>query len=74
MYDGLFVHLKHGIADYTAEFNSWTDDPGIVLMDCSDGKQRKIPVCCVDEQLPEQTGHRIAGDDEIIFGEACSSN
>ena len=46
-YNGFFVTTKPGLAKYKAKFNKWTDDPGVVLMDCSDGKQRLIPTCCV---------------------------
>lgn len=42
-YDGFGGSKTGGMADYTATFKEWTDDPGIALMMCSDGKDRRIP-------------------------------
>jgi len=47
VYDGICVHERYGIAPYTVEFIKWTDDPGIFLGKCSDGKDRLIPSCQV---------------------------
>lgn len=43
IYNGLFGHLTGGDAEYTAEFLSWTEDPGVALCKCSDGQERLIP-------------------------------
>ena len=37
-YNGLFGRETGGYANYTAEFKSWTEDPGVALCSCSDGK------------------------------------
>ena len=47
-YNGFFVQRKGGYADYTATFKEWTEDPGIAVCKCSDGKERLIPSCCLD--------------------------
>lgn len=44
-YNGLFVQRMGGYADYTATFKEWTEDPGIAVCECSDGKERLIPSC-----------------------------
>jgi hypothetical protein len=44
-YNGMFVKLEESYADYTAKFSNWTDDPGIGVFECSDGRSRLIPVC-----------------------------
>ena len=33
---------------YTGRFVKWTDDPGIVLLSCSDGKERLVPTYAID--------------------------
>lgn len=48
MYNGLFVQGLSGYAGYTATFKEWTEDPGIAVCKCSDGKERLIPSCCLD--------------------------
>lgn len=42
-YDGFGGSKTGGMTDYTATFKEWTNDPGIALMTCSDGKDRRIP-------------------------------
>ena len=44
-YNGFGVTFLTGYATYTAEFKQWTNDPGIALCTCSDGKERLIPSC-----------------------------
>lgn len=74
IYNGMFVNELPGFADYSAEFVEWSKDPGMALMNCSDGKQRLIPSFCVDEDLPTQTGHTIASDENpIVVGQPSSS-
>lgn len=80
VYGGLFVSMKKGVADYTAEFKEWTKDPGIGLFECSDGKSRLIPSCCLigDGVLPEQDNsevEKIVEEKQGFFiGKASSSN
>ena len=44
-----FIVKSNGIVvtDYTAEFEGWTNDPGITVCLCSDGLERHIPTCCL---------------------------
>lgn len=46
-YNGFSGHTKGGLASYKAKFNSWTGDPGIVIMDCSDKIKRSIPTFAI---------------------------
>lgn len=73
-YDGLFVHTLPGLANYTATFTEWTDDPGIALCECSDGKTRKIPSCSLireeDYLLP---GCKLKKSKTMTFGEPSHS-
>ncbi len=65
-YNGFAVQGFGTETDYTAEFVSWTQDPGIALCRCSDGKEREIPSCCLigdTSILPVQTF-----TNKIIFG------
>lgn len=47
-YDGFFVKEIGGYENYTATFKEWTKDPGVAVCMCSDGKERRIPTCCLD--------------------------
>ena len=53
-YNGFVGRLEKGFAPYTAEFITWTEDPGIMRMQCSDGKERFIPSFAIPhpETLP----------------------
>lgn len=57
-YDGFGGRLTQGYADYTAVFKEWTTDPGIALMACSDGQERRIPGWAIEgwnkDSAPEQ--------------------
>lgn len=57
---------------YTATFHSWTNDPGIALMECSDGIKRLIPICCLmnykQGDLPKQSTNNME-----IFGRPSQS-
>ena len=55
-YNGFYVKSFNEIADYTGTFVEWTNDPGIAVVDCSDGTQRLIPSCCFS---PVEEGVRI---------------
>ena len=47
IYDGISGRSLPGNAPYTVEFVKWTDDPGMFLGKCSDGKDRLIPAWAV---------------------------
>jgi len=80
-YNGITGKLGPGAADYEAEFLKWTDDPGIGVFSCSDGKERKIPTCAVvgfnDDDFPKQELSKEALRQRsvfgIILGEPCHS-
>jgi|AGTN01.1.fsa_nt_gi hypothetical protein len=42
-YNGFSGQKLEGYAPYTSVFKEWTEDPGIQLHKCSDGKERRIP-------------------------------
>ncbi|MEI6186968.1 MAG: hypothetical protein WCP46_00505 [Alphaproteobacteria bacterium] len=71
-YNGFMVQSKAGKANYTAQFKAWSNDPGILIADCSDGKERHIPSCCLidvkREDLPEQDY-----ENKIYFGQPSKS-
>lgn len=72
-YNGLFGFQQPGYADYTAEFKEWTDDPGVAVCTCSDGKERLIPAFALEgfnvNQYPEQNTE----NKEWYIGKPCSS-
>jgi hypothetical protein len=47
-YNGFTGNLTGGSAPYTATFKEWTEDPGIALMECSDGKERRVPAWAIE--------------------------
>lgn len=71
-YNGFMGVSVPGKASYTAKFNKWTNDPGIVQMDCSDGRLRFIPTYAIPDcsLLPKQI---IDPDKKEIFGRPCYS-
>jgi hypothetical protein len=71
-YNGFFGKTLNGLTKYKARFNQWTNDPGIVLCDCSDGKQRLIPTFAMDISfiLPHQS---IKEGEMQLFGIASKS-
>ena len=77
-YNGFHVGVDNDVfVPYTANFVRWTEDPGIALFSCSDGKKRLIPSCAlytfsditIVEALPEQ----VYADGPLVFGAAASS-
>ncbi len=48
VYNGFSGKMTSGYASYTAEFKRWTEDPGIAVCACSDGKERLIPSFALD--------------------------
>ena len=70
-YNGFSVQSKPGIANYTAKFKNWTNDPGIALCECSDSKERLIPSCCLigdKTNLPKQDM-----SNKVYFGNLSNS-
>jgi hypothetical protein len=47
-YNGFFGKELPGSPEYTGKFVKWTSDPGIVLLACSDGKDRLVPTYAID--------------------------
>lgn len=54
-YNGFCGELLEGMAPYTARFVKWTNDPGVGMFKCSDGKDRLIPTFV----LREPRGHPL---------------
>lgn len=59
-YNGFYGKLIGGEAEYTAEFKEWTNDPGVGVFICSDGKERLIPTFAIKpletvKSLPKQS-------------------
>lgn len=70
-YNGIVVTSRKGEASYTAQFKEWTNDPGILIGICSDGKERLIPSCCLigdRSELPKQDMKN-----KTIFGKSSKS-
>jgi len=65
VYNGIFVIPKKGNAPYTAEFRNWTNDPGVAVCMCSDGKARLIPSCQLvgfkKRWIKPETNYRTVG-------------
>ncbi len=76
-YNGFFGQSLPGIAKYKVKFNKWSLDPGIILMDCSDGMQRLIPSWAMigENDLPKQDIkiNSKTGMAEVLFGMASKS-
>lgn len=47
-YNGFCGRTIKGYAKYTAEFKEWTEDPGVAICTCSDGKDRLIPTFALE--------------------------
>ena len=47
-YNGFCGKTEDGYAAYTADFKEWTEDPGIAMCICSDGKERRIPTYALE--------------------------
>lgn len=58
-YNGFSGKLLDGETSFRGRFLEWTNDPGIMRMDCSDGRRRLIPSFAVRHKsgknhLPKQ--------------------
>ena len=78
LYDGLVVKQRSGFASYTAQFKKWTDDPGVAIFICSDGKERHIPFCQIEgfkeKDYPKQN-YKSATELGVwvLMGKPCTS-
>lgn len=56
-YNGFSGQLKEGLTSFTGKFIAWTNDPGIALIKCSDGKDRLIPSYAIPGHKPPQPNY-----------------
>lgn len=70
-YNGFMGNTMPGIAPFTAKFVKWSGDPGVAIMDCSDGKQRYIPTFAIlgDFIIPRKEEYNKG----ILFGHSSNS-
>jgi len=73
-YNGFFGRELPGHTEYTGRFVKWTGDPGIVLITCSDGKDRIVPTFAIDLPYfslaaPQPT----PGASNVVFGTPAKS-
>lgn len=73
-YDGFGGRATGGYASYTAEFKCWTEDPGVAVCFCSDGKERLIPTCYLDGFKTSDYPKQDTENKEFYIGEPCSSD
>lgn len=72
-YNGVFVIPKPGFAKWwILEFIKWSNDPGIAIFRCSDGKDRYIPTCQISTKL-NSTLSKQAIFKRVIIGAASNS-
>jgi hypothetical protein len=72
-YDGIMCQVLKSTAPYSITFKEWTNDPGIMLCECSDGVNRKIPTCTLKDtsklsKIPNQDKSK-----SIVIGYKSSS-
>ena len=76
-YDGFGGQCDRKVVmPYTARFKAWSGDPGVALMECSDGKERLIPTFALNHSiaLPNDMS-RVEGSGHVqFFGLASKSN
>lgn len=61
---------------YNARFKRWSGDPGIALMECSDGKARHIPTYAMKHSfvtLPNDMTRVESNGEPVFFGPASKS-
>ncbi len=73
-YNGFSGKVLPDSPEYTGKFIRWTSDPGIVLLGCSDGKERLVPTFAIDLSyvslvLPQPE----PGAPKTLFGAASRS-
>ena len=71
-YNGFCGKLMLGMTSYQAKFKKWTNDPGVGIFGCSDGKERLMPTFALkglkEHPLPEQDMSK-----KVMFGAAAHS-
>lgn len=72
-YDGLFGRTTGGYAKYTAEFKEWTEDPGVAVCSCSDGKERLIPTFALEGFCEEDYPKQNNENKFFYIGKPCQS-
>ncbi len=74
-YNGFGGQITGGWAPFTGEFIRYTNDPGVALHKCSDGKERLIPGWAVEGPLPPQPDYKkMEKQGKMLwFGYASSS-
>ena len=68
IYNGFFVRTLDGITNFTASFVKWTNDPGVAVCKCSDGKQRNIPTCALSGFSSKNVNKQTYEGGKIIYG------
>lgn len=73
-YNGFSVKVEQDLTNYTAKFDHWTEDPGIVACICSDGINRLIPSCCMVGFSVKNHPKQVYKDSPIMFGRPATSD
>ena len=74
VYNGFCGQDRPGFAPYQAAFITWTNDPGIIRVACSDGKERLVPSFALPDLDREAHPYvKIPEDRKMIFGYPSSS-
>lgn len=78
VYNGFCGQDRPGYAKYTAKFIKWTNDPGVIEAECSDGKLRYIPSFAIkdaSEHLQSEPDYKKMKEDGtfLYFGYSSSS-
>lgn len=69
-YNGFYGKKLEGDAAFRGKFVRWTDDPGIAVMECSDGNKRLIPSFAVTSRVKVWPKQKKG---TVMFGMASSS-
>jgi len=74
-YNGFCGRRTGGAASYTAQFIDWTNDAGIALMRCSDGRDRRVPAYAIEGPLPKTPNYnKLKKEGKFLWlGHASSS-
>lgn len=72
-YDGFAGRLTGGEAGYMAVFKEWTDDPGVAVCKCTDGKERLIPTFALDGWRGEDHPPQNNEGKQLYTGKPCHS-
>ncbi|RLF87253.1 hypothetical protein DRN34_02245 [Thermococci archaeon] len=61
------------MAPYRAQFIRWSGDPGVAVMQCSDGKERFIPTFALRGAYLALPNDNTAFEDKLMFGRVSNS-